>query len=450
MQLFYGVVSVFLIYGLTGQLAALYGLVVVCMSLLCRRRKWSGSLAVFLAGVLLAYIGIRLAIGIPLTDGIYSERYQESQLQPDSYVYFIWIRFVVLLLILFATAYTMKVLPKGKRSVKVFVAGSLLVVLFCYSAFCLPGPYEVRNNRMNELSVWEQRNDWDTIIREHPEKEETDYVSLNYLNMALAQKGILGDRLFRYDQKGPQSLLASWDRTYYMSCLLSDIHYMIGDISLSEGYAMEGLTLAKRGGSPRLLQRLVKISLIRRDFALADKYLGILGRLPGYRRWAEKYAGYIRHPEKIGQDGELAAKTIPVFQPDNLLCLTGIDSLWVGHLSEPGVNRVAWEYLGCSYLLAKEMEKRNFEPLAIPYVTNVTAKYVTDIKETKALLAKQISSPVRWEESVRTMIEDGVDTFVEIGPGKTLAGFMRRIDKGVKVYNIETWEDMEKVIAELV
>lgn len=356
-QLFYGVVSVFLVYGLTGQLAALYGLVVVCMSLLCRRRKWSGSLAVFLAGVLLAYIGIRLAIGIPLTDGIYSERYQESQLQPDSYVYFIWIRFVVLLLILFATAYTMKVLPKGKRSVKVFVAGSLLVVLFCFSAFCLPGSYEVRNNRMNELSVWEQRNDWDTIIREHPEKEVTDYVSLNYLNMALAQKGALGDRLFHYDQKGPQSLLASWDRTYYMSCLLSDIHYMIGDISLSEGYAMEGLTLAKRGGSPRLLQRLVKISLIRGDFALADKYLGILGRLPGYRRWAEKYAGYIRHPEKIGQDGELAVKTIPVFQPDNLLCLTGIDSLWFGHLSEPGVNRVAWEYLGCSYLLAKEMEK---------------------------------------------------------------------------------------------
>ena len=100
--------------------------------------------------------------------------------------------------------------------------------------------------------------------------------------------------------------------------------------------------------------------------------------------------------------------------------------------------------------LAEEMEKRTFEPLAIPYVTNVTAQYVTDINETKPLLAKQISSPVRWEESVRNMIADGVDTFVEIGPGKTLAGFMRRIDRSVKVYNIETWEDMEKVIAELV
>ena len=55
-----------------------------------------------------------------------------------------------------------------------------------------------------------------------------------------------------------------------------------------------------------------------------------------------------------------------------------------------------------------------------------------------------------WQQSVENMIAKGVDTFVEIGPGKTLAGFMRRIDKGVKVYNIETWEDMEKVIAELV
>lgn len=358
-QLLYGLASVVLLYGLAGQLAALYGLVVVFMSLLCerRRKKWHASLAVCLTGLFLAYIGIRLAIGIPLTDGIYSERYQESQLQPDSYMYYVWIRFVILLLVLFVTAFAMKVLPWEKRPVKILVAGGLLIVLFCFSAFCLPGAYEVRNNRMNELSLLAQRNDWDTIIHEHPEKGTTDYVSLNYLNMALARKGVLGDRLFHYDQKGPQGLLVSWDRTYYMSCLLSDIHYMIGDISLSEGYAMEGLTLAKRGGSPRMLQRLVWISLIRRDFALADKYLGILRRLPGYRRWAEKYAGYVRHPERIGQDEELALKTMPAFQPDNLLCLIDIDSLWAGHLSEPGVNRVAWEYLGCSYLLAKEMEK---------------------------------------------------------------------------------------------
>ena len=99
--------------------------------------------------------------------------------------------------------------------------------------------------------------------------------------------------------------------------------------------------------------------------------------------------------------------------------------------------------------LAKEMENVEFSPLQIPYVTNVTAKYVNDISETKELLAEQVASSVRWQESVENMIADGVDTFVEIGPGKTLAGFLRKIDRSVKVYNIGTWEDVDKMVGEL-
>ncbi len=99
--------------------------------------------------------------------------------------------------------------------------------------------------------------------------------------------------------------------------------------------------------------------------------------------------------------------------------------------------------------LAKEMEKVEMGPLQIPYVTNVTAEYVTDIRETKKLLAEQVAASVRWQESVERMIAEGVDTFVEIGPGKTLAGFLRKIDRSVKVYNIGTWEDIDKVVLEL-
>lgn len=99
--------------------------------------------------------------------------------------------------------------------------------------------------------------------------------------------------------------------------------------------------------------------------------------------------------------------------------------------------------------LAKEMEKVEMEPLQIPYVTNVTAEYVTDIRETKKLLAEQVAASVRWQESVERMIAEGVDTFVEIGPGKTLAGFLRKIDRSVKVYNIGVWEDVDKVVLEL-
>lgn len=99
--------------------------------------------------------------------------------------------------------------------------------------------------------------------------------------------------------------------------------------------------------------------------------------------------------------------------------------------------------------LAREMEDMVFQRLQIPYVTNVTADYVTDIAETKPLLEKQVSAPVRWRESMEQMIAHGVTTFIEIGPGKTLNGFLRKINRNVKVYNVGTWEEMEKVIGEL-
>lgn len=99
--------------------------------------------------------------------------------------------------------------------------------------------------------------------------------------------------------------------------------------------------------------------------------------------------------------------------------------------------------------LGQVLENVELSPLEIPYVTNVTAEYVTDISETKALLAQQVASSVRWQQSVENMIADGVDTFVEIGPGRTLAGFMRKISRDVKVYNVGTWEDVDKVVSEL-
>ena len=84
--------------------------------------------------------------------------------------------------------------------------------------------------------------------------------------------------------------------------------------------------------------------------------------------------------------------------------------------------------------------------LKIPYVTNVDASIVTDTTRTKELLKEQVYSSVLWEQSVRAMIADGVDVFVEIGPGKTLSGFMRKIDRNVKMFRIGTMEDIDKTV----
>lgn len=82
---------------------------------------------------------------------------------------------------------------------------------------------------------------------------------------------------------------------------------------------------------------------------------------------------------------------------------------------------------------------------AIPYVSNVTAAYVTSAEDVKPLLEKQVSSSVRWQQSMEEMIRQGVDRFIEIGPGKTLAGFAKKIDRSITVINIETLEDLEKL-----
>lgn len=89
-----------------------------------------------------------------------------------------------------------------------------------------------------------------------------------------------------------------------------------------------------------------------------------------------------------------------------------------------------------------EAEIRNF---TIPYVTNVTAEYVTEKEEVKDLLVSQISSSVRWQQCVKKMIAEGVDTFIEIGPGRTLSGFLRKISRQVTSLNVEKVEDLKKL-----
>lgn len=124
-------------------------------------------------------------------------------------------------------------------------------------------------------------------------------------------------------------------------------------------------------------------------------------------------------------------------------------------LTEQGVKRVmplkvsgpfhSGMLVGAGEKLAKELEQVQVMTPQIPYVTNVTAEYIDRENPVKDLLAKQVYSSVRWEDSVEQMIADGVDTFVEIGPGKTLSSLIKKINRDVTVINIEKAEDLEKL-----
>lgn len=100
--------------------------------------------------------------------------------------------------------------------------------------------------------------------------------------------------------------------------------------------------------------------------------------------------------------------------------------------------------IGAGEKLSRFLESVEIHTPKIPYAANVTAEYIRDAAEVKPLLVQQVSSSVRWQQCVETMINDGVDTFVEIGPGKTLAGFMKKINRDINVLNIEKLSDFYK------
>ncbi len=103
--------------------------------------------------------------------------------------------------------------------------------------------------------------------------------------------------------------------------------------------------------------------------------------------------------------------------------------------------------------LSKELDKININKLNIPVVANVNAEFYNDSIDVKELLIKQVSNSVLWEDSVLKMLDDGVDIFIEIGPGKTLSQFIKKIlkkvDKDVDVYNVEDLESLNNVINKL-
>lgn len=105
---------------------------------------------------------------------------------------------------------------------------------------------------------------------------------------------------------------------------------------------------------------------------------------------------------------------------------------------------------GAGEKLAAELEKATVREPAIPYYCNVEAAPVTDSSRVKELLAKQVTGTVRWRETMNLMIAEGVDTFIEIGPGKTLTGFLRKISRDVTAKNVETVENLQALSAEKV
>lgn len=101
---------------------------------------------------------------------------------------------------------------------------------------------------------------------------------------------------------------------------------------------------------------------------------------------------------------------------------------------------------GAGEKLGEALAEAEIHPIKVPYLTNVTADYVKEAGDVKGYLVRQVSSSVRWQQTIERLIADGADEFVEIGPGRSLSGFMKKINRDVASCNIDTMEDFKKYV----
>ncbi|MFN3396322.1 MAG: ACP S-malonyltransferase [Thermodesulfovibrionales bacterium] len=104
---------------------------------------------------------------------------------------------------------------------------------------------------------------------------------------------------------------------------------------------------------------------------------------------------------------------------------------------------------GASERLAELLKGIDFHSPSVPLVNNADALFLNNVESIKSSLIRQLNSPLLWEDSIKTIIDSGIETFIEVGPGKVLSGLIRRIDPKVSVLNVEDNASLEKTLSSL-
>lgn len=163
---------------------------------------------------------------------------------------------------------------------------------------------------------------------------------------------------------------------------------------------------------------------------------------------AEAAQGQVCAPANINSPGQvvIAGNTEAVDRASDLLRNRGAKRVLKLNVSAPFHSALM---MPAQERLAIDLEAIGFAQLQTPLVTNVDAKVISEGRQAADALVRQVSAPVRWLESIELLINEGVDTFIEVGPGKILTGLMRQISRQVKCLNVEDVDSLKSAGASL-
>jgi len=247
---------------------------------------------------------------------------------------------------------------------------------------------------------------WDEVLAYAAENPPRNYLSLAMLNLSLAKKGQLGNRMFNYDQHGINGLFLPFEREYVSAIMGNEIFYHLGLTNASQEYAFESMeTIPNRGKSARVIKRLAETNLINAQYKVAEKYLSLLDKTIFYRKWARTTRAYLGNEENINSHPDWGEKRKFAVRNDYFFHVMNIEAVLTRMVKEHPDNKMAFEYLMAFYLVNKDLgnfvnyipviEKMRYREIPVSYqeailyviglnnqdpVTNSPAYITTDTK----------------------------------------------------------------------
>ena len=394
-----GCVLVPVLFWLAGSITVLFAGMICLFEGLRKTPKWYISLIgvaeVLLLGVGTVYFSLmgeyRWVFGPDL--------YYHYTLHPKEIIYYSWICLPLVFLVAFF------VRNKNSLSGKKLFAGISCIAQLAMIAAVLwwgmPKYSDAKTLKLKKLDYFARTEQWDKTIEECKGKL-TNFLYMCHLNMALANKGELSDKMFNFDQRGPQGLLVQWNKSENISCMLSDIYFTMGATASSQEMAFEGYVSAMEDGNPRMLKRLVQTNLIYGTYPVAEKYISILEKTYAYRDWAQSQRKYLYNDEVVESDPVLGTRRRMLPDRNSLAMINGLTGDLALFLEKGPANSVALQYLGAMYLLAKDLE--GFKALVEKY-------YGTEFLPVL---------PVHFQEAVIVMSEKEPDYWKRFNVSETI------------------------------
>jgi hypothetical protein len=207
--------------------------------------------------------------------------------------------------------------------------------------------------RLNHYAYTEN---WNGILQFLAGKPMNNYLFMNYANMALAEKGELGNLAFNYSPRGINALMVNANSTGSIRMLASDVNYMVGCVAEAQQHAFEAQVTFPTSLGIQTMKRLVKTNLIFGHYAVAEKYLNLISKTTFHKEWADRYKMFLYNDAAVETDSELGEKRKSLSKQNRFSMFYGwqmeLDDILVANPK----NEKAMTYLGLSFLLNKDME----------------------------------------------------------------------------------------------